>query len=255
MIGVDIILCQRLFYSPITGVIVIILLVAVPLKKAKEFKMGVLKNKLVEFGLSETDAEKFIAENITNKMLPKSDLDAKIDEAKDLAEQVKSLNKTITERDDQLEQLKTGATNAAEYQKQIEELQEANKLAAKEHETAMLVLKKDNLLTQALTKEGAKNVELVKHAFKEYMESAKIDESGNLVGLGEKVKEIKANESYSFCFEAQQQANLLEQAGLVSSQPGQGLSPTDPASIDPTKPMSYADFEKAYMAQNNPNTG
>ena len=218
--------------------------------------MGVLKNKLVEFGLSETDAEKFIAENITNKMLPKSDLDAKIDEVKDLTEQVKSLTGTITERDNQLEQLKTGATNAAEYQKQITELQEANKLAAKEHEDAMLTLKKDNLLTQALTKEGAKNIELTKHAFKEYMESAKLDESGNLVGLDEKVKEVKASENYSFCFEVSAPQNPLEQAGLLqSSKPGDGLSPTDPAPLDPKKPMSYADFEKVYTAQNNPNTG
>jgi len=179
---------------------------------------------------------------------------------KEVIDEKNSLTEELKKRDEQLKglaELQKKADSVDEFKSKIEELQEANKLAAKEHENAMLTLKKDNLLSQALTKEGAKNIELTKHAFKEYMESAKLDESGNLVGLDEKVKEIKASESYSFCFEAaQQQTDPLEQAGLLKSNPpGTGLNPTDPAPIDPTKPMSYADFEKVYTAKNNPNTG
>ena len=177
----------------------------------------------------------------------------------EVIEQKNHLTEELKKRDEQLKglaELQKKADSVDEFKSKIEELQEANKLAAKEHEDAMLTLKKDNLLTQALTKEGAKNIKLTKHAFKEYMESAKLDDSGNLVGLDEKVKEIKTSEDYSFCFEVSAPQNPLEQAGLLqSSKPGDGLSPTDPAPIDPTKPMSYSDFEKVYEAQNSPNTG
>jgi len=217
--------------------------------------MGVLKNKLVEFGLSETDAEKFISENITNKLLPKSDLDAKIDETKDLTEQVKSLTATIAERDNQLEQLKTSATNAKEYQKQIEDLQAKNKDDKEKYEADMLQLSKDNQLSQILIREGAKDIELTKYAFSEFVANAKLDENGNIIGLSDKVSEIKSSERFSFCFDSTSTIDPLKDAGFQANQPGSGVDQSNPEiPVDPSK-MTYEDYAKLYSNDNSPNVG
>lgn len=73
------------------------------------------KEQLIALGLSEEQADKVVAG--FGQMIPKSRLDEKIQEVKDLNEQ-------ITDRDKQLEELKK--VDAKGLQAKIDELQTAN---------------------------------------------------------------------------------------------------------------------------------
>ena len=97
--------------------------------------MGVLKDNLIALGISEDAVEKFIADNITGKMIPKSDFDAKADE-------VKTLTATIAERDKQLEGLKKSTGDTEALNEQIAELQADNKAKDEAHAAELKAAKR-----------------------------------------------------------------------------------------------------------------
>ncbi len=143
------------------------------------------KEQLIALGLSEEQADKVIAGFGT--MIPKSRLDEKIQEVKDLNNQIK-------DRDKQLEELKK--IDAEGLQKKIDELQEENKKAKTDYEAKL----KDTQLTGALKLALAGKVhdaDLVASL----LDKAKIElgEDGNISkGLDDQIKTLKESKSFLF---------------------------------------------------------
>jgi len=222
--------------------------------------MGVMKENLVALGITEENAEKFIAENITNKMIPYNDFQKKVDEVdkltadiKELTESVEPLKVQIADRDRQLEGLIANATSVEDYQKQIEELQKSNKESQEKYDTEMLQLKKQYQLEQSLSREGAINIELMKPVFADFINNVELDKDGKIVGLDEEVQRIKADEKFSFGFNKEAELNNpLLKAGFT---PGGGTNPiTGDVPLDPSK-MTYEQFAASYEHEINPNVG
>ena len=167
---------------------------------------------------------------------------------KEMVDEKNGLQEQLRLRDEQLkglEELQKKAESVEEFKAEIEKLQAENKKTAEDYEASVIELKKDNLLSQALIKEGAINVDITKHAFAEFLKDAKIGEDGNISGLDDKVKEIKTSEQFSFCFK-KDEGKPMEIAGF---KPGQGSEPTAPT-VQPDGNMSYEEFAKAFA---NPN--
>ena len=111
------------------------------------------KEALIALGLTEEQADKVIAG--FGQMVPKSRLDDKIQEVKDLQKQ-------ITDRDTQLADLKTKAAGNEELQKQIQTLQDQNKTTVAEYEEKLQKKDFDYKLESALRDAKSKNPKAVK---------------------------------------------------------------------------------------------
>ncbi|MEC1716616.1 phage scaffolding protein [Schinkia azotoformans] len=165
------------------------------------------KEQLIALGLTEEQADKVIAG--FGQMIPKSRLDEKIQEVKDLNNQIK-------DRDKQLEELKK--VDAEGLQQKIDDLQEENKKTKMDYETKL----KDTQLTSALKLALASKVhdtDLVTGL----IDKTKIElgEDGNISkGLDDQIKTLKESKSFLF----------------VSETKPNGIKGATPPGGDPTNP-------------------
>ncbi|WP_313150834.1 phage scaffolding protein [Lysinibacillus capsici] len=170
------------------------------------------KEDLIALGLSEEQADKVIAGFGT--MVPKSRLDDKINEVKDLTTQLK-------ERDTQLNDLKK--IDAAGLQTKIEELQQQNENDKAEYEAKI----KDTQLKSALKLALASKVhdtDLVTGLIDK--STIELDEEGNVKkGLDEQIKTLR--ESKAFLFTPENEERTLPKG----TKPGEGRSSDKPVSI------------------------
>lgn len=144
------------------------------------------KEALIALGLTEEQADKVIAG--FGQMVPKSRLDDKIQEAKDLQTQ-------ITDRDTQLAGLKTKATGNEELQKQIQSLQDQNKTTVVEYEEKLQKKDFDYKLESALRDAKSKNPKAVKALLN--VDSIKLD-GETLLGLDDQLKALQESDAYLF---------------------------------------------------------
>lgn len=171
------------------------------------------KEDLIALGLTEEQADKVIAGY--GQMVPKSRLDDKIQENKDLTTQLK-------DRDTQLTELKK--VDAAGLQSKITELQQKNETDKAEYEAKI----KDTQLKSALKLALASKVhdaDLVVGLIDKA--TIELDEEGNLAkGLDEQIKTLR--ESKAFLFTPETEDKPLPKG----TKPGEG-KPGDepPASI------------------------
>lgn len=144
------------------------------------------KEALIALGLTEEQADKVIAG--FGQMVPKSRLDDKIQEVKDLQKQ-------ITDRDTQLADLKTKAAGNEDLQKQIQTLQDQNKTTVAEYEEKLQKKDFDYKLESALRDAKSKNPKAVKALLN--IDSIKLD-GETLLGLEDQLKVLKESDAYLF---------------------------------------------------------
>lgn len=145
------------------------------------------KEQLIALGLTDEQADKVIEGY--GQMIPKSRLDAKIQEVNDLKEQ-------LTDRDTQLEELKK--VDAEGLQVKITELQETNENIKTEYEEKLQQRDYDYALDNALRDAKAKNPVAVKALLK--TDTIQLV-NGQFVGLEEQLTALKTSDDYLFAKE------------------------------------------------------
>ena len=105
------------------------------------------------------------------------------------------LQNTIKERDTQLEELKTNTGDSKELKKQLEEAIAKNKADAEKAQADFAAYKKENALTMALLKSGAKNTKAVLALLDTDKISLDVD---NLLGFNDQVEKLKTSDAYLF---------------------------------------------------------
>jgi len=131
-------------------------------------------------------------ETENKNMVPRSRLNDKNAEIKDLKEQ-------LGDRDTQLADLKTKAVGNEDLQKQIQALQEANQTATAEYEAKLTKQAYDFALDKELLTAKARNPKAVKALLD--MEAIKLD-GDSLLGLSEQLTKLQESDSYLFDVES-----------------------------------------------------
>lgn len=186
------------------------------------------KEQLIALGLTEEQADKVI--NAYGQMVPKTRLDDKIQDLKELQD-------TLADRDKQLEELKK--VDAQSLQVKITELQTQNETLKTEYETKLTQREFDYALENALRDSKAKNAKAVK---------ALLDTSivkvvdGKLVGLDEQLKSLKTSDEYLF------QADGLKGTSPVLGNASKGAG----ADKNPFSKEHYNLTEQAKLFKENP---
>lgn len=143
------------------------------------------KEELIDLGLSEEQADKVIAGY--GHMVPKSRLDDKIQEVKDL-------RKEVANRDTQLEELKK--IDADGLKTKITELQQQNKTDKTEYEAKIKDTQLKSALKLALTNK-VHDADLVTSLIDK--STIELDEEGNITkGLDEQIKTLRESKAFLF---------------------------------------------------------
>lgn len=149
----------------------------------------------------------------------------------------KQLEEKAKDYETQLSKLAKDNKGNEELQKQIQELQSQNKAKEEEYQAKFNQLKLDNALDLALTKEGARNSTAVKSLLK--LDLLKMD-NDNLIGLSEQLTELKKTDGYLFEVKGQEPKQATPQ-GLAPK----GANGTDNSNVDINK-MTYDELCKYY---------
>ena len=177
------------------------------------------KEKLIELGLTEEQADKVIAEHkaqLEGNYIPKSRFD-EVNTAK------KKLETDVAERDKQLKTLKESAGDNETLQNEITKLQNANQAAKEGYEKEIAALKLNSAIETALGTHKAKNIT----AAKALLDISKISlDSENLLGFEEQVKALKEAETTKFLFGEEAKTETKPPAG---TNPGTGNAGANPA--------------------------
>lgn len=180
------------------------------------------KEQLVALGLTEEQADKVVEGH--KGMVPRTRLNDKIEELKDLQAQ-------LQQRDEQLTELQGKAQGNEELQAQIQALQEQNEQTKAEYQQALQQKEFDFALTEALRDAKAKNPKAVKALLN--TESVKFEE-GKLIGLSEQLEKLKQSDDYLFVAE-----------GVKGKTPPQGAQPPQ-ITKEQFEKMSYTEKTKLY---------
>lgn len=175
------------------------------------------KEKLIELGLTEEQADKLIAEHKAQLegYIPKNRFD-EVNNAK------KQLEKDITERDNQLKTLKESAGDNEALQNEITKLQNDNKAAKENYDKEIAALKLNSAIETALRSHNAKNIT----AAKSLLDISKISlDNENLLGFEEQIKALKEGETTKFLFGEEAKTETKSPAGAT---PGTGNAGANP---------------------------
>ncbi|AUO14792.1 phage scaffolding protein [Priestia megaterium] len=154
-------------------------------------------------------------EEETKNMIPRSRLNDKNNEIKDLKQQ-------LADRDTQLTDLSAKATGHDELQNQIKALQDANQAATSEYEAKLTKQAYDFALDKELLVAKARNPVAVKALLNP--ELIKL-EDGKLLGLSEQLTKLQESDSYLFDVQPQQQQDpggYNPGTGQGNPEPGSG---------------------------------
>lgn len=149
--------------------------------------MKELLAKLVNGEVSQEDVLKAI-EDETKDRVPRSRLNDKNDEIKELKDQLAS-------RDSQLEELKKQVTDNAELTTKIQELQSENEKVVTEYEAKLTQKEFDYALDGALRDAKAKNPKAVKALLD--IQAVKLAD-GKIEGLEDQLKALRTSDDYLF---------------------------------------------------------
>ena len=176
------------------------------------------KQKLLDLGLTEEQADKVLAENKTQLegYIPK----ARFNEVNDTK---KKLESDIAERDKQLNTLKDSAGDNETLKNDIIKLQNDNATAKATYEKEIAALKLNSAIETALGTHKAKNIT----AAKALLDISKISlDSENLFGFEDQVKALKEAEATKFLFGEEAKTETKPPAG---TNPGTGNAGANPA--------------------------
>lgn len=113
-----------------------------------------------------------------------------------LKAEVKSYKDQVVDRDNQLEEIKTKVGDAEALNATIDSLKQANKDKDEAHQNLVNQVKLDYEIKLALNEAGAKNERAVKALID--LDTVKINEDGQLIGLNEQLTNLKSTDDYLF---------------------------------------------------------
>ncbi len=151
-----------------------------------------LKNLLKEKGLEESQineiVEAYKAES-PKHVVPKDVFNSTNNE-------LSTAKETIAERDKQLKDLKGQAGDNEELRKKITELEKANKVADEKRDAELNRLKLENAIEVKILGAKAKNAKAVKALLD--LDTIKLDENGEVLGLSEQLEGLQKSDAYLF---------------------------------------------------------
>ena len=155
-----------------------------------------------------------------------------IEKYKSQLNELEQLKKDLKNRDEQLESLKNSTANIDELKKQIETLQNENKTNSEKYQAELKQIKINNAVEKELRNANAKNSNVVMPLLNEFLNTASLDDKGNVIGLAEEIKKLSEAEETKFLFGTNEQ----KMRGII---PGQNSENTggfiDQASFDANK--------------------
>ncbi|ULG73023.1 phage scaffolding protein [Macrococcus brunensis] len=113
-----------------------------------------------------------------------------------LKAEVDSYKEQVTDRDNQLEEIKSKVGDTDALNVTIESLKQANKDKDDAHQAKMKQVQLDYEVTLALNKANARNEKAVKALLD--LDTVKINEDGQLIGLSEQLSNLQETDSYLF---------------------------------------------------------
>lgn len=111
-----------------------------------------------------------------------------------LKAEVDSYKEQVTDRDNQLEEIKSKVGDTDALNVTIESLKQANKDKDDAHQAKMKQVQLDYEVTLALNKANARNEKAVKALLD--LDTVKINEDGQLIGLSEQLSNLQETDSY-----------------------------------------------------------
>lgn len=117
-------------------------------------------------------------------------------ENESLKAEVESFKEQVADRDNQLDEIKTKVGDAEALNATIDSLKQANKDKDEAHQNLVNKVKLDYEIKLALNEAGAKNERAVKALID--LDTVKINEDGQLIGLNEQLTNLKSTDDYLF---------------------------------------------------------
>lgn len=133
-----------------------------------------------------------------------------IEKYKTQISEIETLKNDIKERDKQLEELKNSSQDVDGLKKQIESLQAANKESADKYQKEIKQIQINNAVEKALSNAKSRNNKVIMPLLAKFLETAKIDEQGNVIGLSDEIKKLTEADDTKFLFEASETQNKLQ---------------------------------------------
>ncbi len=113
-----------------------------------------------------------------------------------LKAEVKSYKDQVADRDNQLDEIKSKVGDAEALNATIDSLKQANKDKDEAHQNLVNQVKLDYEIKLTLNEAGAKNERAVKALID--LDTVKINEDGQLIGLEEQLTNLKSTDDYLF---------------------------------------------------------
>ena len=196
-----------------------------------------MKETLQKMGLSEEQISFFMKEEVNDKYIPKPRFNEVIAERDNLKRTAENYNQ-------QLEDLKRVSEDSKALKNTITELQSVNKANEEKFNKELQAIKIASLADTELANAGAINVKVTKTVFSDFLKDCEFDNE-KILGLSDKIKEIKAQEEYKHLFKSESE----------TPKPLGGFIPingNNPADMQKNASMT---FEQAiadrYASQNN----
>ena len=182
------------------------------------------------------DIDKQIADQVGKRFVSREDFNETNETRKQLAAQVKQHEK-------QLEDLQKRTAGDNELQSQIAALQAQNDAMAQEHARQLQMVKMQSAVEKTLMEANAKNLTAAKALLADFLETAEMDEQGQVKGLSEAVAALQQSEETGFLFQNEQPKTSIS-----------GATPANPDKVAPggksVQDMSYE--ELCAHLENNP---
>lgn len=149
---------------------------------------------LKSFNLEEEVIDKIMAQYGNDIEMLKNDNKARI-------EQIKKLEDELNKKKDQLSSFEAINKELEELKTKLAGLQEEKSKNEEKYKSELRSVRLKNAVEKELTKAGAKNHQIVMPLLADFLETAELDESGNVKDLSDKVKSLVENRETSFLFE------------------------------------------------------
>ncbi|MFO3693634.1 phage scaffolding protein [Staphylococcus felis] len=159
--------------------------------------MAFTREDLREIGIEDDDVEKVMTLHGKEVQSLKEQINNFKSKSEYAQEEINSYKKRIEEKDNELTELQKKAKNGEDLNETLEALKQANKEKDEQHQKEMDRLKLNYEVSKALTSAGARNERAVLALID--TENLKLsNESNDVIGLDEQLKNLKETDSYLF---------------------------------------------------------
>ena len=143
-----------------------------------------------------------LADDIIDKIMAQygADIEKYKAEKREFEEKIYNLDRVIQDKDEQINIMRKNDNDFIQLKKDFESLQNAKDKNDNEYKQQIREIKLKSGVEKALNKAGARNQKVILPLLKEFLETAEIDETGNIKDLEEQIKQIKESEETGFLF-------------------------------------------------------